>query len=135
MKLGRTGLNTETSSVFKRCNVGALTRLHNIIQRHKLLLESDKNTLKMLRKLEHYVSNAYTGDENLVKEMICEGSKILKKTLSILKHDAIEEQVTDDESAAIVEDKNRKSTRYFELRKDLVDFDNECFQKILTTEM
>lgn len=135
MKPTPSGLKSETSSVSKEGNVGALTRLHNIIQRHKLLLDSDKHTFEMLQKLKRYIGNAYQGDAKPIKEMICEGSKILSKAISTLKHDAIEEQVTDDESAAIVEDKNRKGTRYFELRKDLMDFDSECFQKILTTEM
>ena len=102
---------------------------------YKQLLAKDKLVERLLNEFSDILHKASTGDIAALEKILAKGADMLAKVSELLKHSGVAEQTEDDESAAFVTEKNRRSIDYFEFRNKLIDFETEHFQKILAIEV
>jgi hypothetical protein len=105
-------------------------KLASVIDEYQPLLSGDKHVSQLLQELSGLFKLAASGDLEAFDTLLKEGQERLSTVQNLLKHDAIEGQTEDNESAAFVAEYDRRSMDYFELRHNLMDFENEYFNKI-----
>lgn len=114
----------------------ASLKIHTILCDHQPLIANDPEIAQTLNELAHWLHDAADGDKEAFDHLIDHGLKDIHRILVLLEDDAdniLGDDVDqdEDEKPAMAEEVERKTAAYYDLRKELEDFEAEYLEKIV----